>query len=421
MKKFISLAFLISILLALACVAAGVTLASSHPFRPGDFFFPVQSFTEQSRANLLSSQTGKAIYYLELVQQRNTDLAALSGSEAGWLALEYLNQALDQAAGAVAAVPQQDAGQLSARLADLALQVEANLAALEPASGEQAAAYIAMQAKVRVLLNMLTGGGGLDQIGQVVSEQPTGQRLRQPVAISQVEAPGVTPRPEQVSPRPVLFPPGSPGALHTFFPLTGKHALLDCAACHQDGRYAGSPGWCEACHAGDKPAGHFPGDCAACHNPAAWTEVDFNHLLARAADCQVCHIQDRPANHYSGQCSLCHNTSSWGEATFNHQAVGATDCQACHSQDRPANHFEGQCSQCHSTSTWQGATFNHSFPTNHGKANGECAQCHPSGTQSWTCSNCHEPGKMDNKHKEIPNYSGRCLDCHPDGKEPDDD
>jgi hypothetical protein len=209
-----------------------------------------------------------------------------------------------------------------------------------------------------------------------------------------------------------------------------NHFSGQCSACHStnawqpasfDHAVAGATD-CQSCHSGNKPANHFSGQCSACHSTNAWRPASFDHAVAGATDCQSCHSGNKPANHFSGQCSACHSTSGWRPASFNHAAMGATDCQSCHSGNKPSNHYSGQCSACHSTDSWQGASFSHSFPMNHGKANGECAQCHPSGGSSWTCFNCHNEAKMNEKHqeKEIPDYVSRCLECHGNGEEDDD-
>ena len=66
MRKFIIAATLITILLATMLVSAGVALADKGPYRPGDLLFPFQRFAEEQRPLLISSQTGRADYYLRL-------------------------------------------------------------------------------------------------------------------------------------------------------------------------------------------------------------------------------------------------------------------------------------------------------------------------------------------------------------------
>jgi hypothetical protein len=73
--------------------------------------------------------------------------------------------------------------------------------------------------------------------------------------------PGAVPVSGQVDPDNVEFPAGSVGAMHAFFPLTGKHAGLDCSACHGNDVFAGTPKDCASCHKNVIPANHFSGAC----------------------------------------------------------------------------------------------------------------------------------------------------------------
>lgn len=82
-------------------------------------------------------------------------------------------------------------------------------------------------------------------------------------------APGQpTPTPQiAIDPRMVLFPPGSPGAVHAFYPLTGAHALPQCQTATPKACNAGTPNLCSTCHAAVRPAGHYSGECSLCHGP----------------------------------------------------------------------------------------------------------------------------------------------------------
>lgn len=147
----------------------------------------------------------------------------------------------------------------------------------------------------------------------------------------------------------------------------------------------------------------------------------MDHKAAGATDCQSCHANQRPAGHFSGQCSACHNTSNWGNATFNHAAAGATDCQSCHSS--PGDHWSGQCSKCHNTSGWGNVKVSgHNFPMNHGDAGNTCSACHDGYKTSVNCYTCHNKNETEKEHAEedIYDIAGRCLQCHPTGDEGDD-
>src|SRR5215468_6442319 len=57
----------------------------------------------------------------------------------------------------------------------------------------------------------------------------------------------------------------------TGFPLTGAHLGVDCASCHVNGRFKGTPSQCAACHnsvsAQGKPLSHPQATnfCEGCH------------------------------------------------------------------------------------------------------------------------------------------------------------
>jgi hypothetical protein len=108
----------------------------------------------------------------------------------------------------------------------------------------------------------------------------------------------------------------------TDFPLTGAHRGVDCARCHEGGRYAGTPTDCFACHQDDYERttnpGHrasgFPTRCEACHNPSGWRPATFDHRRyfpinsgnhrGAWSSCQDCHVN--PSNYRVFECIFCH-------------------------------------------------------------------------------------------------------------------
>jgi len=233
----------------------------------------------------------------------------------------------------------------------------------------------------------------------------------------------------RINPHLIPFPAGSPGALHLFFPLDGKHSELSCDSCHSTGLYAGTPNLCSSCHVEAMPSGHYEGECSLCHSTTGWLPTTFTHELVIAQDCQKCHFDERPARHYPGQCSACHATSEWLPAAFDHSVAGAVDCQSCHQLDRPVNHYPGQCSACHATNAWSPATFNHQVagavdcqschnknkPANH--YSGQCSACHTTNAWKPASFNHQVAGAVDcqachNNNKPANHYSGQCSACH---------
>jgi hypothetical protein len=255
------------------------------------------------------------------------------------------------------------------------------------------------------------------------------------------------------------------------FALTGKHASIDCAACHTTpGHFSGLPTNCAGCHQKDDAHnGDLGTNCGSCHRPTTWSDVTFNHnsvfaLVGKHAslncaachttpgqfaglptNCVGCHLKDDAhGGQFGTDCGSCHNPTSWTNATFDHSKSGfpltgahtSLPCTSCHTGGKftglspacsschaePAVHagqFGTNCSTCHSTSAWLPASFNgpHPFPMSHGGANGQCAKCHPSSLTSYTCYNCHNQAETVTHHQQQGiNDLSNCVGCHPSGK-----
>ncbi|MBI3240783.1 MAG: hypothetical protein HYZ49_00605 [Chloroflexi bacterium] len=127
---------------------------------------------------------------------------------------------------------------------------------------------------------------------------------------------------------------------NTVFILDGGHATLDCAACHVNQQFKGTPKECSACHREPEVhAGVFGLKCDSCHTTTAWAPAQL-----------VQHIF--PLDH-GGQgeiaCATCH-TNTYTTYT----------CYGCHEHD-PAktqdehqnvdlgNHELDDCAACHAT------------------------------------------------------------------------
>jgi hypothetical protein len=190
---------------------------------------------------------------------------------------------------------------------------------------------------------------------------------------------------------------------NTSFPLQGRHANVNCSACHTNGVYKGTPRDCYACHAGkDKHGGQFGTNCGSCHQPSGWGNVSFDHGQTGF-----------PLNgaHAGTACGNCHGNGVYKGTP--------RDCYSCHAgRDAHGGSLGTDCASCHSTKAWKPSTFNHRFPLNHGGAGSSCATCHPGALSNYTCYSCHEhdPGKMAEKHKEVQNFSDNCAQCHANGK-----
>lgn len=456
MKRWLWVTVMTGFIVALLGLITVAVVAAVSPFDPGDgWFYRSQRSLEETVVGLYNNPTGQAQQRIELAGRRLHAVERLSGSPYENASFAELEQAVRTAVQAVSICPQTDAVALRANL----MALFGNIGRVIPANASNTDEFQRWMAAVTQRLNQNDF-----QLAELIifPNEPSS------AAGNQIILP--EPAPTQpartairIDPHIVYFQPGSPGAMHVFYPLLGRHVDLQCTDCHPLGEFAGTgnlceschlvqkptshfPGTCEQCHAPtawadihfqhtaafandctachltNLPANHYPGQCSACHNTLAWIPATFDHTAAGATDCSACHLAKMPANHYPGQCSACHNTSAWLPATFDHSVAGATDCVSCHIGNRPANHYTGQCSMCHSTNAWTPASFNHTFPTNHGGANGQCSKCHPSGTGAWTCFTCHNQNEMDKKHNEkgIANYASRCLECHAGGRNNDD-
>lgn len=181
----------------------------------------------------------------------------------------------------------------------------------------------------------------------------------------------------------------TPGFDHaqTAFPLRGRHAKLECKACHAPGRFAQpthekatlalyplAHGQCSACHQ-DVHEGRFGPDCARCHVEEDFHRIDgqrFDHDATRYplrgahrnVECARCHRQEKGkklAHPRFDRCDRCHADAHAGTATRAGQAV---DCERCHrvAAFRPSTfdvaaheevwplvgaHREVECGKCH--------------------------------------------------------------------------
>jgi hypothetical protein len=397
---------------------ASLILAEGGLFHPGSPIFHIQYFVEQRRADLTFNQNHKLVYLVDLVERRAGDVIGLAGTQTEVEAIFFLNENFNQALTALSKIPADELNTHFYRLEEMLGYLDAAMSSVSQAENLTSEMFLSLQEKISAMRTLLSMAGGADNEQAQLQGDPSFLPFLAN-GIAKPDATGLAAIPEHA----VLFPPGSAGALHAFFPLTGQHAELTCESCHAGGRYAGTPATCESCHASVKPIPHFVGDCAACHTSNDWAEIYFDHTLAGTSDCQSCHAQDKPVNHFQGQCSACHNTQDWAQATFNHTAAGATNCQSCHSQNKPANHYTGQCSACHSTNAWRPANFNQSAQT-------DCQSCHaddrPANHFQGQCSSCHSTntwGGADFNHEGFPDcqschnrpanhFQGQCSNCH---------
>jgi len=271
------LSWVLTVLIVLLLVAGGAvsSLALFAPFHPGDALFSLQYSVEQARLFLISDQTELAERFLDLVERRLGDLEARIGTEHELVALDYLDQAVNQAVLAIDATPPENRGPLLTRLATLALRLENILQRLTVIPTTNPDVYANALAKAEALLNSINTAHARPDDSGVSSVVNLSLGLPSDVGVNPAAA--AAPTPVLIAPHPIPFPPNATPGPHDFFPLTGRHATLACADCHANGRYRGTARQCIECHAAAAPVNHFPGSCDTCHSTAAWKPATFNH------------------------------------------------------------------------------------------------------------------------------------------------
>jgi len=207
----------------------------------------------------------------------------------------------------------------------------------------------------------------------------------------------------------------------TRFPLTGRHQSTDCALCHTNGQYGGTPTDCFTCHwsrsQDDVWRLQIGQQCDQCHNTGGWAlNVHWSH-------------GDPPANytlqgsHAQQPCLTCHT---------NHQAQGTDPaCVACHRSDydqttNPSHQTSGfstNCEVCHRAAgvdwqvggDWQGLV-DHSqtaFPLTGLHQAVACDSCHLNGQFAGTpsdCFTCHWSRSQDDVWRL--QIGQQCDQCH---------
>jgi hypothetical protein len=277
MRRFLLLSASISLVVALSIAGAGAAMATVvAPFHPGDALFPLQLFAEQTAMALSGTGAGQAEYAASVASQRVVDLELAAGSKNEAAALTYLNEALDQAARALASASPAEAAGVRPTLIGVLQRAQTALGLLTIVPQEAPDALAAMQAKVNTLLSVAQDPNATpSDFQQVARADPASAPASAPLPTATVEP---IRNAAKVDPQRVVFPPKSPGAVHAFYPLLGGHAATACQACHTTGRYAGTPKDCSACHTKDVPVRHYNGGCDACHGLASWSEIGRAHV-----------------------------------------------------------------------------------------------------------------------------------------------
>ncbi len=197
------------------------------------------------------------------------------------------------------------------------------------------------------------------------------------------------------------------------FALEGKHANLDCAACHKaDVAPADTPMPCVDCH--KEPQAHtgvFSTDCAACHTPAGWTpakldeKAKFDH--AGTGFQLVNHIKNYDDTPFT--CRTCHT----GEK-FTFTAQTCTDCHSAHDATFMTKHLQDygpNCMSCHDgAGNMKNFDHNQVFVLDGHHAALTCTACHVDQLFRGTpkeCAACHTEPEV---HAGL--FGADCVACH---------
>jgi hypothetical protein len=158
----------------------------------------------------------------------------------------------------------------------------------------------------------------------------------------------------------------------TRMPLTGRHAVLECTACHtrqSERTWSDVPTDCYSCHREDyhRPGVHpdhdgdpadptlqpFPRDCGRCHRTATWTDAVIDPLgLPRGAFAAARRLEHdtwfvvSTGPHRTAACASCHPDA---------RRTRLARCESCHTADRLATQHPGKpvsraamsCLRCH--------------------------------------------------------------------------
>ena len=205
----------------------------------------------------------------------------------------------------------------------------------------------------------------------------------------------------------------------TAFPLAGKHASVDCAACHKQPAMKVKPkaDTCAVCHV-DVHRGTFTQDCKACHSELGFGTAPFDHSQTRFP---------LTGKHDGLTCAKCHTTGTPrlpAKTTVDFKGLKAA-CVSCHNDVHRAE-LGTSCDTCHSSSAFTITNYTHQrapefFAGQHGPV--ACAKCHVPGplvgpvrtgapaptvaykAASMACASCHKDVHLGQEGVE-------CQTCH---------
>jgi hypothetical protein len=217
------------------------------------------------------------------------------------------------------------------------------------------------------------------------------------------------------------------------FVLEGKHARLECAACHKPAlqkspaaalirkkdrtkSWIGLETRCADCH-DDVHRGQLGVKCETCHTQAAWKPAPgFDHARTDYA---------LTGAHGKVECMKCHAAPQFskgldakGQPLAQWKPLPHADCTPCH-RDPHAGRFKGACAKCHTTQNFHVISregFNHDqtrYPLKSKHAQVACEKCHDPAQGGFgskpkfaLCTDCHADA-----HNGMATLAGKPADC----------
>lgn len=200
----------------------------------------------------------------------------------------------------------------------------------------------------------------------------------------------------------------------TRFPLDLSHARVNCASCHIQKVFLGTPTQCFSCHtnsgriqAGGPSLKHIntTDDCESCHQAGRWDNVMIVDHFAVLGSCESCHngrvALGKNTGHVESNnvCDDCHRTISFQGAVYDHSDLRRA-CIFCHNGvistgKNPAHMLTTDiCDACHRTIAWTPV-----IRTDHNEVIG-------------SCQNCHNGVIAQGKHTDHVATADNCDVCH---------
>ncbi len=197
----------------------------------------------------------------------------------------------------------------------------------------------------------------------------------------------------------------------TKYPLLGKHATIECEACHAKGDFKKELPFakCTDCHMDDhngqfakrRPDGI---ECSSCHTVDGWKPSLFDVKAHAKTDYPLID------GHAMVKCDGCHLPKGKDTQFTTVKFKLCTDCHKDeHNRQFAGKPYENQCDQCHNLKGYSPSTFTLAL---HKKTKFDLTGGHI----AVPCSDCHKLAEKDQPKSLIPYHFNdlSCTTCHKD-------